>query len=56
MPVDNAVGGGTFIFTGSEERSLNHYKSMVMNGLRFQRKYAKSHMCTIQILLPPRVS
>lgn len=44
MPREDAVDNGTYIFTTGPERSLSHYKSMVMNGLRFQRKYARSDM------------
>jgi hypothetical protein len=44
MPMDNAVGDSAFSVTSKTERDLSWYKSAVMNGLRFQRKYAKSQM------------
>jgi hypothetical protein len=43
MPIDNAVGDSYNLNT-HKERDLMWYKSAVLNGLRFQRKYAKSHM------------
>lgn len=43
MPVDNAVDGSPNL-NSKQERDLSWYKSAVLNGLRFQRKYARSQM------------